>query len=217
MYCTRFHRLTGKLLATTAINNSLVRCISQHPLRFLETQNMWRERDGVSQRWQLIYKAPMDTILKFSTTYLSFTTGIIGIGGIYYGAFVYDVADINKPIVIGDDVVIANSAIECLTYLGAFVALHIAVKIVLAKYVVRLYKDGDEYLAIFRGHFWNSTKKHKFHLKDFHKLNPSVVVPWTESRYSLGSKKGILMENYFKTPEYFHYLINKKELPEETD
>lgn len=186
------------------------RYVSNHPMRFMETENMWKEKDGVSKNWQLIYKAPMDKVLNFATTYLTFTTGIVGASGIYYGAFVYDVADINKPVVIGDDVVIANNAIECLTYLGAFMALHVAVKMVLSKYVVRLYQDGDEYLAIYRGHIFNSIVQHRFHLNDFKKLNPFVVIPWSESRYSLGTRQGIVLENHFKTPEYFNYLLYKQ-------
>ncbi|XP_075979181.1 uncharacterized protein LOC142978568 [Anticarsia gemmatalis] len=186
------------------------RCSSHYRLRFLETQNMWRENDNISKRWQLIYKAPMSTALNVASTYLTATTGLLSVGAVYYGAFVYDSTSLDQPVILGDDVVIANSPTECFIYIGAFIALHVAIKIVLSKYVVRLYQDGDEYLAVYRGHLFNSIKKHKFHLNEFQKLKGSVIIPWSDSKYALGKKQGILLENYFKTPEYLNYLITKK-------
>ncbi|CAG5041816.1 unnamed protein product [Parnassius apollo] len=116
----------------------------------------------------------------------------------------------NEPVIIGHDVVIANNAMECFIYLGAFVIFHVAVKILLSKYVIRLYQNGDKYLAVFKGHTYNSIKKHEFHLDEFKKLNPTLVVSWSDARFALGEKHGIILENYFKTPEYFHNLLNKK-------
>ncbi|XP_047033790.1 uncharacterized protein LOC124640161 [Helicoverpa zea] len=209
MNCLRLLRLAErqqfKVFQTTS-----VRCVSNHPMRFMETQNLWRERDGVSKRWQLIYKAPMDGAMKYASTYLTLSTAIVAASSMYYGAFVFDLADMSKPVVIGDDVIIANSPVECFIYLGTFIALNIAVKTLISKYVLRLYQDGDEYLAVFRGHFFNSISIHKFHLKDFKKLKPTFVVSWGDARFGLGNKHGILLENYFKTPEHFNYLLNKK-------
>lgn len=176
----------------------------------METEKLWRDRDNVSRRWQLIYKAPMDTALKFATTYLTISTSIISVGTLYYSAFVFDIDDMYNPVVIGDDIVIANSPVECFVYLASFIALHVAIKVLLSKYVIRLYQDGDEYLAIFRGNFFNSINKHKFFLNDFKKLKPTLVVSWGDARFDLGNKHGIILENYFKTPEHFNYLLNKK-------
>ncbi|KAJ0180995.1 hypothetical protein K1T71_003080 [Dendrolimus kikuchii] len=195
------------------------RLIANHPIKFIETQDRWRQRDGISKRWQLIYKAPMDNILNYVTTYLTFSTTTIAAGAVYYAAFVLDPATINDPVVIGEDLVIANSAMECLTYLGAFIIFHVAVKILLSKYVIRLYQDGDEYLAIFRGSYYNSIKKHLFRLDEFKKLKPALVVTWSDARFSLGNKHGILLEHYFKTPEHFNYLRykNNEDKPDSDD
>ncbi|XP_053601377.1 uncharacterized protein LOC128670046 [Plodia interpunctella] len=181
-----------------------------HPIKFSETEDRWKEKDNVSNKWQLIYKGPMEPSLKFLSAYITFSTVTIGCSAIYYAAFQFDVATMNDPVVLGEDVVIANSAVECLVYLGAFIIFHTAIKILLSKYVVRLYRDGDNYLAIFRGHFFNSIKKHHFHLNDFRKLSPTFVVSWGDARFGLGKKHSILLENYFKTPNDFNYLLNKK-------
>ncbi|XP_028033463.1 uncharacterized protein LOC114245484 [Bombyx mandarina] len=207
MNCVRAITSTGRYIIKI---KSTARCISNHPMKFVEAQDRWREMDNVSKRWKLIYRAPMDNVLNFVTTYLTFTTGTIGLSGLYYGMFVFDQADLNNPVLLGDNVVIANDPIECIVYLGSFIAFHVAVKVLLSKYVIRLYQDGDDYLAVFRGHIYNSIKKHKFHLNEFKKLNPTFVVTWGDGRFSLGEKHGILLENYFKTPQHFHYLLYKK-------
>ncbi|CAH2100248.1 unnamed protein product [Euphydryas editha] len=191
-------------------NITSVKYISQHPLKFLENQEKWREIDGLSKNWQLIYKAPMGNVLNYAVTYLTSSTVIIGVAALYYTAFEFDLTTINNPVVLGDQVVIANSATECFIYLGAFIMFHIAVKVLLSKFVVRLYKNGDDYLAIFRGNWYNSTVKHKFHLEEFRKLNPTFVVSWGDSRFGLGEKHGILIDKYFRTPEYLNQLLYKK-------
>lgn len=185
---------------------------SQHPIKFLGFQEKFQEKDGVSKQWQLIYKAPMERILQFVSAYLTFSTTTISCSLIYYSAFVFDKATMYDPVILGDDVIIANNSQECIIYLVAFFLFHVAVKVLLSKYVVRLYQNGDNYLAVFRGHTYNSIKKHEFHLNEFRKLNPTVVVSWSDSRFALGKKHGILLENYFKTPEYFNYLMNKKKI-----
>ncbi|XP_013183330.1 uncharacterized protein LOC106129343 [Amyelois transitella] len=178
------------------------------PLKFSEKEARWRELDNVSQRWQLIYKAPMEKWLKYLTMYLTFSTTTIACASAYYAAFVFDVETMNDPVVIGKDVIIANNAMECCTYLGAFVLFHVAIKVLLSKYVLRLYQDGDNYLAIYSGNFYN-IKKHQFHLKEFKKLNPTFVVTWGDARFGLGKRHGILLEHYFKTPQHFNYLLYK--------
>ncbi|XP_034840972.1 uncharacterized protein [Maniola hyperantus] len=207
MNCLRLLRLTNYKCFNKVTS---VKYISQHPLKFLEVQEKWKEKDGVSQRWNLIYKAPMEQILNVTTAYLTASTVTIAGGGIYYAAFQFDLNTMYDPVLLGGDVVIANNAFECLIYLGAFVLFHTAVKVVLSKFVIRLYQDGDQYLAIFRGNWYNSVVKHKFHLDEFKKLNPTFVVSWGDSRFSLGKKKGILLDKYFKTPEYYNYLLYKK-------
>lgn len=198
---------------------SSLKYATQHPVKFLEAQNKWQEKDDMSKRWKLIYKAPMDVQLNYVSTFLTLSTAATALGGVYYAAFVFDKATMNNPVVIGTDVVIANSAMECLVYLGSYVVFHIAVKVLLNEYVLRLYQDGDNYVAVFRGHMFNSIKKHKFHLKDFKKLNPKVVVSWGDARFDLGNKYGIILENYFKSPEYFNYLLykTKRHSPDDGD
>lgn len=183
---------------------------SQHPIKFLETQDKWREKDGVPRNWELIYKAPMDPWLNYMTTYISASTAIIGCSGLYYAAFAFNPATMNDPVILGEDVVVANSAVECLVYLGAFFAFNAAIRTLLSKYVVRLYQDGDNYLAIFPGHFYNSITKYEFNRKDFTKLRPTFVVTWGHARFGLGNKHAILLEHYFKTPNHFNYLLHRK-------
>lgn len=193
-----------------------VRLISQLPSRFVDVQEKWKERDGVSSRWNLIYKAPMEQVLNVATAFLTASTVTVAAGGVYYAAFLFDINTMYDPVLLGGEVVIANNAPECLIYLGAFIIFHAAVKVVLSKFVIRLYQDGDEYLAIFRGHWYNSIVKHKFHLDEFKKLNPTFVVSWGDSRFGLGKKHGILLDKYFKSPEYFNYLLYKKK-PDNSD
>lgn len=183
---------------------------TQHPVKFTEIQDRWREQDNVSKRYQLIYKAPMEKWLNYLSMYLTVSTAVVAGSGVYYGIFEFDKESMNNPVVMGGDVVIANSGTECLIYIGAFIGLHIAVKLLLSKYVIRLYQDGDNYIAIFRGHTYNSIVKHQFQLKDFKKLKPTILVSWGDARFSLGTKQAIILENYFKTPEYFNYLLYKK-------
>lgn len=209
MNCLRLFKLCERQ-SINVFKTYPVRFVTNHPIKFLQSQDRWRERDGVSKRWQLIYRTPMDNVLKFMATYLTVSTTTIAVSSLYYAAMVFDPASINDPVIIGDDVVIANSALECLIYLGAFIALNISVRVLLSRFVIRLYQDGDEYLAIFRGNFHNTINKHKFHLKEFRKLDPTLVVTWSDARYGLGPKHGILLENYFKTPEHFNYLKYKR-------
>lgn len=152
----------------------------------------------------------MDKFLNYATAYLTFSTTTVGAAGLYYAAFVFDMAEVDTPVVLGDNVVIANSGIECLSYLGAFVAFHLMVKVLLSKYVIRLYQHGDNYIAVFRGYMFNSIRKHEFKLNEFTKLNPTIVVAWTDARFGLGNKHAILLDNYFKSPAYFNYLMYKR-------
>lgn len=186
------------------------RYVSQYPQKFLEIQDRWREKDNVSKNYELIYKAPMEKLLNYATAYLTFSTTTVGAAALYYAAFEFDMANVDTPVVLGDNVVIANSGFECLSYLGAFVVFHIMVKILLSKYVIRLYQYEDNYIAVFRGHMFNSIKKHNFKLNEFKKLSPTLVVTWGDARFGLGDKHAILLDNYFKTPEYFNYLLYKK-------
>lgn len=208
MNCLRLLRLTERQTANV-FRITLVNRISGHHLKFTENQERWRARDGISKEWQLIYKAPMDDLLKYVTTYLSFSSATVACASLYYALFEYDVSKWNEPFVLGEDVVIASNGTECLVYLGTFIAFHIAVKLALSKYVIRLYQNGDEYLAIFRGNIYNSILKHNFHLKEFKKLNPKLkyIITWGDARFGLGEKHSILFENYFKTPEYLNNLL----------
>ncbi|XP_028176939.1 uncharacterized protein LOC114364828 [Ostrinia furnacalis] len=203
-------RLSRPIKQANLLKIFSVNYATQHPTKFMETQDRWREQDNVSRRWQLIYKAPMEKWLNYLSVYLTVSTTTVAGSGLYYGIFQFNKETMNDPIVFGEDVVIANSATECLVYIGAFVAFHIALKILLSKYVVRMYQDGDNYLAVFRGHMYNTINKHEFKLNEFKKLKPTLVVSWSDARFSLGSKQAILLENYFKTPEYFNYLLTKR-------
>lgn len=180
-----------------------------HPFKFVEVEDRWREKDGVPRNYKLIYKAPMDNILNYLTTYITVSTSIIAGAGVYHGLTV-DKAELDLPIVVGGDVVLANSSTEGLIYLVAFIGFHIALKILLSRFVIRLYQDGENYTAVFRAHMHNSVKKHDFHLDSFKRLNPPLVVSWGDARFSLGGKHAILLENYFKTPEHFNCLLHKK-------
>ncbi|XP_068628800.1 uncharacterized protein [Battus philenor] len=203
-------RLLRAVRHQTIFNISKAKYVSQHPIKFLETQDKLRKMDGVSREWNLIYKAPMENILKFATAYLTFSTTSVSCGLVYYSFFIFEKATMYEPVVLSNGVVIANNGMECAIYLAAFVLFHVAVKVLLSKYVVRLYQNGDNYLAIFRGNLYNSINKHEFHISEFRKINPSLVISWSDARFALGKKKGILLENYFKTPEYFNYLLYKK-------
>lgn len=212
MNCIRLLRLAERQ-APNILNIASPKYISHHRIKYMETQDRWRQRDGLTKEWQLIYKGPMDKILQFVTTYLTVSTATVGACGLYYGLFVFDNSDLNTPVILGEDVVIANSAAECLVYIAAFTVFHIAIKVLLSKFVVRLYQNGDDYLAIFRGHIYNSITKHKFNVKEVKKLKPTLVVSWGDARFGLGKKHAILLENYFKTPEYFNYLLSSGEKP----
>ncbi|CAG9783206.1 unnamed protein product [Diatraea saccharalis] len=212
-----FLYLTRSILRPNVTKIIAARYISQHPVKFIETERRWREKDNVPKHWELIYKAPMERWLNYLSVYLTFSTTTVGFGGLYYAAFVFDINTVNNPVILGDDIVVANSGFECFVYLAAFVGFHAGIKILLSKYVLRLYQDGDNYLAIFGGHVYNQIKKHKFHLNDFKRLNPTFVVSWGDARFSLGNKHAIILENYFKTPEYFNYLLFKRNKPKIDD
>ncbi|XP_047514871.1 uncharacterized protein LOC125056052 [Pieris napi] len=203
-------RLLGICRNQTKLKISYACYSAQHPLRFLETQDRWRDKDGLSRNWNLIYKAPLDKSINWASTFLTFSSSSIAAATIYYSAFLFDINTINDPVVVGDDVVLANNATECLVYLASFFVFHIAVKVLISKYVLRMYQDGDNYLAVFRGHWYNSIYKHPFHLNEFKKLKPTLVVSWGDARYSLGKKHGIILDNYFKTPEHYNSLVDKK-------
>lgn len=194
---------------------STARCISGHHFKYLESQDRWKQRDGLSKQWELIYKGPMETGLNVITTYLTVSSTAFLCGGLYYALFLHAGHDWDAPIVVGEDVVIANSPMEAYVYIGTFIAFHIAVKLLISKLVLRLYQDGDEYTAVYRGHWYNSITKHKFHLNEVSKLGKTFFVSWGDSRFKLGSKKGILLEPYFKTPEYLNCLLGKKYEAEE--
>ncbi|XP_038208868.1 uncharacterized protein LOC119830084 [Zerene cesonia] len=183
---------------------------SHHPARFLEIQDKWRETDGMSKNWELVYKAPMDNAINFTSAYLTLSSSIIATSALYYTTFVFDYEAINDPLIWGDGIIVANNATEFIVYLTSFFLFHIAIKVLLNKYVLRLYQNDDNYVAVFRGHWYNYTFKHKFHLNDFKKLSPTFVVSWGNARYDLGKKHGILLENYFKTPEHLNYLLFKR-------
>ncbi|XP_011569053.3 uncharacterized protein LOC105398607 [Plutella xylostella] len=189
---------------------------STHHIKYMEIQDRWREKDGLSKRWKLIYKSPMDLTLNYLTTFLTVSTGAVTAGGVYYIAN-FDMADIDKPLLLGGDVVIANTPVEALIYLGAYIFFHASLKILLSRFVIRMYQDGDNYMAVFKGHMYNKIKLHEFHLKDFKRLNPPWVVSWGDGRFSLGNKHAIILENYFKTPEHFNYLLYKKKIDNDDD
>lgn len=211
MSCLRTLRLLQRPTSRHTFTISSAKYATHHPIKFMESEDRWKEKDNVSKQWELIYKAPMDKWLKVLSVYLGVSTVSIACGGLYYAIFEFSLEKMNDPVVLGEDVVIANSGIECLVYIGSFVAFHVALKTVLSKYVIRLYQNGDRYIAIFRGHIMmNSITKHEFRLKDFKKLKPTFIRTWTDARFSLGSKQAILLENHFKTPEYFNYLLYKK-------
>lgn len=183
-----------------------------HPQKFIQVEDGWKKRDGISRQWNLIYKAPMDNILNYTSTFLTVSTSIITGLTAYYGFFVLSAENMDNPVMFGEDLVMADSMTEGLVYLGAFYVLHIALRVLLSKFVVRLYQYEDKYIAIFRGYMHNSIKKHQFHLNDFKKLNPTLVVSWGDARFGLGTKHGIILEEYFKSPEYFNRLLYKKKL-----
>lgn len=210
MNCLRLCRLAYRLPITNPLLISSATYSMRHPLKFMESEDRWREQDNLPRNWELIYKAPMEKWLKILSAYLTVSTTSVALGGLYYGIFEFRSDTMNEPVLLSGDILIANSAMECLVYVGAFVAFHAATKIVLSKYVIRIYQDGDNYLAIFRGHTYNSIYKHKFHLNDFEKVNPRLAVGWSDARYLLGTKSAIILDYHFKTPAYYNYLLNKR-------
>lgn len=206
-----------KLFNSLKLNHKVLKVYSPkystHPFRFIEIQDRWRKHDEVSRNWELIYKAPMTNAIKWATTYVTAITGLTTCAGIYYAITAQYMRDYNEAIYLGEDIVLADNLTECFIYLAAFLVFHLAAQKILSTYVLRMYKDGDKYIAIYKGQLFSSQYKYEFHLNDFKRVKSYVplLLPWSDSKYSLGNKRGIILEDYFKSQEYLNYLLNKNE------
>ncbi|XP_065368620.1 uncharacterized protein LOC135961077 [Calliphora vicina] len=161
-----------------------------------EREKRYLEKDRVPQNYTLIYKAPMESYVAWAMHVSTVTASIISTAAIYQYVN-------NQPILEPLDTTLIMNSDDIYYFAAGFLAINAALRLVVAMFPLRIYKDQGKYLGIYHSQLPFNISHHQFEQGQV-KAVYYIFSPWNNATYKLGTKTSLLLEDYFKTPSEFH-------------
>lgn len=138
------------------------------------------------------------------------TVSIISALGVYVIATKMSLDDLTLNKSFGKRTIVTSNKYEWVAFVFFFFAFNWAIFLMIRRYPLRIYRNGDQYVAIFEGHIPFLRRQVPFAKGQVEPMPARGILPWKDSRYSLNGTRTILLEYYFKTPSELHRMINEK-------
>lgn len=174
------------------------------------TEDALRRSDQIKEGFQLVYKAPMDKYVLALSIACAFTTA--GLALIGYQSYMENMSldDLEQRKTYGTIVTVSTNKYELVTFMGALVGFNLMMSMMIRRYPLRIWRNGENYIVVFEGHIPSVRRQFTFVKGQVEPIPPKGVMPWRENRYFINGKRTILLEQYFKTPSELHHMINPK-------
>ncbi|XP_058460868.1 uncharacterized protein LOC131436261 isoform X2 [Malaya genurostris] len=201
--------------AQTSYINAISSLISFRPITsssVLQTglrsrkEERYRNKDKVPIDYRIIYRAPMEYYLSACSFITSFS--FVAFGGITAYAYSHDYHTMPVPFNIEYGPLTANEQ-DLLLFLGFFLLANVAIRIIVNRYPLRIYRNNGNYLAIFEGTLPFTRKSMKFIKGDVSQVPEGGILPWQDARYTINKKQVLLFDNHFRTPSELNAMMTK--------
>uniref|UniRef100_A0A7G3A9F8 Putative conserved plasma membrane protein n=1 Tax=Lutzomyia longipalpis TaxID=7200 RepID=A0A7G3A9F8_LUTLO len=174
-----------------------------------------RDMDKLPDDYTLIYRNPMYnyvTAVTYITSGSFLAIGIFAAHALITGELSFDAQNIEDT-VVGP---LTSDITEVYIMGGFFILMNVILRITLNRFPLRIYRKGQEYLAIYTWRIPFRNVVLDFRQGDAVKV-PERGILWKDSRYTIKGRKNILLSEYFKAPIELHTMltpIEKKKLKE---
>ncbi|KAM7345288.1 uncharacterized protein ACRADG_011653 [Cochliomyia hominivorax] len=163
-----------------------------------EKELRYKEKDRVPEKYELIYRAPMESYVVWAMHVSTVTASIISTAAIYQYAN-------NQPILEPLNTTLVMHSEDIYYFAAGFLAINALLRLVVSMFPLRIYKDLGKYLAVYHSQLPLNISHHHFEQGQV-KAVYYRFSPWNNATYKLGNKTSLLLEDYFKTPSEFHQM-----------
>lgn len=186
---------------------SLCRAVKSHTSS--KKEDSLKLKDSIPSRYELVYKAPMDT-------YMAVSQGISSVSLVAFLAFgISNVLSGNSflfssSMELGEDIFIQSSE-QMVILTVAFMLANVGVQYVASSYPLRIYHYDHTYISVFTGLLPLQIRTREFKSGDIKQATSTgIAMPWRDAKYVMGGKSVFLLEDYFRRPADFTAMLNVK-------
>lgn len=153
----------------------------------------------------------------FIFRYLVACTHVTAISGVLMVGFLvvqyltrHDEVDTEKKPyeLIGGKVLMAESEVKYFAI--AFVICNVILRVFSYRFPLRIYKDGQKYLAVLEGQLPMTKAKYEFVRGAVKEIPPRGILPWKDSRFLVNNERRFIMiYESFRTPSELFEMLKK--------
>lgn len=130
--------------------------------------------------------------------------------GLYAYASDQPLSELAKRKTWGYRVVVKTDETELLVFMGCFCLFNLAILGFINRYPLRIYRNADDYIAVFQGYLPFLRRQIKFSKGQVEPTPNAGFMPWKDVIFSINGKRSVLLEQYFKTPSELSRMIHEK-------
>ncbi|XP_058838335.1 uncharacterized protein LOC131694012 [Topomyia yanbarensis] len=169
-------------------------------------EERYRLKDKVPVDYRIIYRAPMEYYLSACSFVTSFS--FVAFSGITAYAYLHDYHTMTVPFDFEYGPLTANEQ-DLLLFLGFFLLANVAIRVIVNRYPLRIYRNSGKYLAVFEGMLPFTRRQIIFNKGDVSQVPEGGLLPWQEARYKINEKQVLLLESHFRTPAELTTMMKK--------
>ncbi|XP_077283469.1 uncharacterized protein LOC143909387 [Arctopsyche grandis] len=199
-------RFKYEIVQSSAMSTKNLSLSINNPDKFKKMQNKWRDRDGIPQRYELIYKTDLNLYFGLAsvitTSFAAVSTLCLILGQVNEESFY-------QPFSEEKTMVIAESVYEI--YFAAFgsIALMIGLKYLTRYVALRMYRYEKQYIVVYQGILPGLKRKLAFEAGEIELSNRHQMIPWEEANYRIGKQNCLLLLDHFRTPLELRKMLNE--------
>ncbi|XP_055608488.1 uncharacterized protein LOC129755831 [Uranotaenia lowii] len=164
----------------------------------------YRIRDRVPEAFDIIYRAPMEYYLSACNIITSFS--FVAFTGIASYTYLVNYNAVAVPFDIEFGNLTANEN-DLALFLGFFLLANVAIRMLVNRYALRIYRHDEKYIAIFEGNLPLTRRQYEFKKGDVVPVPEGGVLPWQDARYKINDKSVLILEHHFRTPAEFNAML----------
>ncbi|EAT34236.1 AAEL013495-PA [Aedes aegypti] len=169
-------------------------------------EERYRKKDNVPEEYRIIYRAPMEYYL--SACNLATTFSFAAVAGITAYGYLHDYHTMSVPFEIDYGSLTVNEN-DLIIFLGFFFLANVMIRVMVNRYVLRIYRNEDDYIAIFEGRFPFTRRELRFKRGNVVPVPEGGIVPWQDARFKINDKNVLLLESHFRTPSELNNMLKQ--------
>lgn len=184
--------------------------LSKPQFQSLAKQEKLRIADGLHDGYQIIYRLPMHRYVLALSIASAVTVPIVT--GILIHAYFTNISldELTQRNTWGVRTVVSTNKYELVAFMFFFFTFNIVVTAFINRCPLRIYRNADEYVAVFEGLIPLLRRKFRFLKGQVEPAPKGGIMPWKDVMYTLNGKRSILLESYFKTPHEMARMVHEK-------